>query len=455
MLLPQLPMRQIGQGIVNSQNAAVGQNLTGYLNSMNAMAQPEDVQREPLIRKDLLIPLAIAEMISRLRGGEGAIGPYLGTRQMVLGRQEQDKEAEREQKRKGLAIASEIARIKYMESKGERDRTVGLFADAEERQRRAVNDNLTRQNRMNMNLDRLMDNYRQSRSKGQMIAARAALNAYATENGLPEYTVDDSSFNSDISALGNTLVKTYGEELGRTSDRYGYVPDSAVGYFNAKRKAIADEFYGGNMALVPEAISEKTLKARQFEFHKGDADRKFKFLGDKERNRIAEAKANLDLKRRQVDIAERNAVTAEGRNDLAQARIDLDRAEFDYKKSLPKEAQVNGELKSIDNQIRQKRIAQQASSDKDKRMGLEEEINNLLDYKRTLTATKEEIISNVGQMVPGAQAQPAPQKDTRIVGNTGKTRDQLIAEANAAIAQGADRKQVMARLRGMGVSVNE
>jgi len=341
MLLPQLPMRQIGQGIVNSQNAAVGQNLSGYLNSMNAMAQPENVEREPLIRKDLLIPLAIAEMISRLRGGEGAIGPYLGTRQMVLGRQEQDKEAEREQKRKGLAIASEIARIKYMESKGERDRTVGLFADAEERHQKGVLLNMQRESKLNTEFDRLNDNYRNARSPGQMAAARNAKNALSEAQGRPEHFIDDEAFKSDIAVLGNQSLKMYSDEMNRTANLYGYVPEQSKAYFDARRKWLADEFYGGDIKQVPEATTEKTLRSRQFDFSKAEADRKFGFLGEKERQRIAEWQTEIELKTQQLAIAERNAGTAEGRAEIARLKLELDKAVFEHKKSLPTSQQCH------------------------------------------------------------------------------------------------------------------
>lgn len=386
----------------------------------------------PLPDKNAALRLLAGQALSGLLGAQGVdtVGSYMQGKQLRSSMETQKKQQSQDANNKKIGQEIDL-----------------LGAEAQRLERRSE--------LLQMQFDRLADNYRMAKSPGQLSAARNALNAAASEMGRPEFVIDDAAFQMDLSSLGTLALKSYSEEAGRVADRYGNIPTQLQVYFDTRRKRIADDYYGGNTSLVPEALSADTLKARQFEFTKKEADRKFKFLSEKERTRIAEKKADLELRKRQLSIMERNSATAEGRADIARLKYELDADEFDYKKSLPKEAQFDGEINSAMNAIKQKRISQKGESKLEKRQELEVEIKNLQKYVQELTLQKKDPelraawgVGQAGQIVPN----PVPKVDNRMVGNTGMTRSQLLEKARSAIQSGAPRDQVIRRLRGMGIS---
>lgn len=276
--------------------------------------------------------------------------------------------------------------------------------------------------------------FSQAKSKPDLQRIATHMRYIEGQLGLPQATPDDAGLDmiwrQKSSQARNMIVDNWRQTEGQYLQRYGYVPDDAVAGLEKFRQQSIQELqdYGVEEATLPPISSEKGLMFKAAEEKKREFDARLKQQKTIHTDKIAESKANRELRKQFLDVASRNSDTSR-MNYLLRA-IDDDTKKINDG--------ISKQIMAYDKDIAALRGKQRATDSYEARAKIEADIKGKLAGKAFLESQRE------------APEKNAPSNDTRSVRR--KIADypdkHRANQALRAIEAGADPNAVFQKLTG-------
>ena len=266
---------------------------------------------------------------------------------------------------------------------------------------------------------------------------------------------DRNTFNQSLDGMGHADRQKLVAEYKGSLDAFGVVPDDQKAYLENRRKEIADNWFGGDLAQVPPVPTLATMRSQQFEQSKLEFGARLKHLEAERRDKLAKMASDLRIDQARLEVSMGQLGVSRENTQIRRQELLLARSakgvRTEFEKEIGKLAQEKAKWDRIQN------TPGASYSDERAKAKLEAEgIQAQIDFLRSeQQAASGGQVAGTSSASGGAAAGAAAGVDNRTVGNTGLTRSQVLSQAQAQIAaypnDSSVKNTVNARLKGLGL----